>query len=367
MRILFITATYSPSINGVAYQIQILKRAMENLGHQVMVMAPMFPGFKDSEKLVVRYPSFPNPFAKSHPIGIPMFNKTALEKFSPQIIHTHHPLIVGKLAALLAEKYQTPLFFTAHTNYQQYLHHYFPYGLEYTSKLLSGDINGLAKKCHTVICPSPETQKRFIRAGITNTLIIPNCIEKGVFKPKNNSAGSSLVLIFTGRIEKEKNPLMLIEISHDLKKIVHDFKLYIAGTGSMLQQISQLINKYHLQENIYLLGDIPRLLLPGLYHNANLFITTSTSEVMPLSIIEALSCGLPVVALKNSNLESLITHDKNGLILSPSSRLIAKQVLKLFHDPEKMVRLSKNAVAESKKYMADNIAAKLISLYSSAL
>lgn len=367
MRILFVTATYSPSINGVAYQVQILKRAIEKLGHQVMVLAPSFPGYTDTEKLVVRYPSFPNPFAKSHPIGIPLLNQNEVEKFSPQIIHTHHPLIVGKLAILLANKYLAPLFFTAHTNYQQYLYHYFPYGLEFTSKLLSSDIMTLAKKCHFIICPSPETQNRIARLGIQNTSVIPNCIEDGVFKPTPKKKATAPTLVYAGRIEKEKNPLKLIEISRHLKTLSPNFKLYLAGTGSMLQQVSLLINKYHLQQNVLVLGETPRLLLPHLYQNANLFITASTSEVMPLSIIEALSCGLPVIALKNSNLESLVTHNKNGLILPASPKIIANQIMDLFQNSQKLSQLSKNAVVDSRRFIVDKVATKLISLYSSAL
>ena len=367
MRILFVTATYAPSINGVAYQVQILKRAIEKLGHPVMVLAPSFPGYLDAEKSVVRYLSFPNPFAKSHPIGIPLLNQKTVAKFSPQIVHTHHPLIVGKLATLLAAKYHAPLFFTAHTNYQQYLYHYFPYGLEYTSKILSTDIKTLVQKCHTIICPSPETQKRFIKLGLQNTQVIPNCIEDGIFTPVSQKKTSYPPLVFTGRIEKEKNPLMLIKISRHLKTLIHNFRLYIAGTGNMLQQVSSLINKYHLQENILVLGDTPRLLLPRLYQDANLFITASTSEVMPLSVIEALSCGLPVVALKNANLESLVTHDRNGLILPASPKIIATQIWNLLQNPQKLSTMSKNAAADSKRFVVTKVAAQLISLYSSAI
>lgn len=337
------------------------------MGHQVMVFAPSFPGYTDSEKLVVRYPSLPNPFAKSYPLGIPLLNQKSVERFSPQIVHTHHPLIVGKLATLLAAKYHAPLFFTAHTNYQQYLYHYFPYGLEYTSKILSSDIKTLAKKCHTIICPSLETQKRLAKLGIQNTFLIPNCIEDGVFKPTPKKKATAPTLVYTGRIEKEKNPLKLIEISRRLKTLSPNFKLYLAGTGSMLPQVSALINKYHLQENVLVLGDTPRLLLPHLYQNANLFITASTSEVMPLSIIEALSCGLPVMALKNSNLESLVTHDRNGLILPVSPKIIANQIMDLLQNSQKLSQLSKNAILDSKKFMVTKVATQLVSLYSSAL
>lgn len=366
MRILLVTATYPPSVNGVAYHVQLLKAGLERRGHQVLVLAPRFPGFTDSEKGILRYPSLPNPFVKSYPLGVPLVSSGKIEDFRPQVVHTHHPLIVGRFAAGIAARLSLPLFFTAHTQYHQYLNYYFPRGYDLTSKVLSRDLRDLAKKCHTVICPSPQTKEQLSGLGITNTRVVFNGIETGLFSPPQRRFVSRPTLVFTGRIQREKNPLFLIKLAAYLKKHLPHFRLYIAGSGSLLPKMAEGVEKFQLGENVQLLGDVPRKLLPHLYAQVHLFVTPSRSDVMPLSILEALSCGLPVVGLEKSNLESIVLEGKTGFLLPANPRIVGEKIMALLKGPGSLSLLSREARRFSLQFSVDRTARQIARLYERA-
>lgn len=365
MRILFVTASYLPTVNGISYHLEGLKKVFEKLGHEVSILAPSFPGYLDHDPKIIRYPSLPNPFIKTYPLGIPIVSQDKIRKINPQIIHTHHPLIIGQFAASLAEKLGIPLFFTAHTNYQKYLNYYFPHGYQITSKLIIRDLQKLASRCKKVICPTTETEKRLHSLKIKNTEVVFNGVENNIFVPPKAYPKEKPTLVFTGRIEKEKNPLFLIRIARALKKKLPDFRLIIIGSGNLLSELSDQIIKNKLENNITLTGGIARELLPKIYQGAHIFITPSKSEVMPLSILEAASCGLPIIALTNSNLDSIIQDGKTGFILPPDPKIISDQIALLFSNPKNLRELSENSHLFAQNFSVENAARKLLELYRS--
>ena len=367
MRILFITASYLPVSNGISYHISSVKKALGGLGHKVYILAPSFPGYKDVEKGVIRYPSFPNPVIKSYPLGIPLVALSKIKKVKPDIVHTHHPFIIGQYAAKIAEKFSVPLFFTAHTQYEKYLNYYFPQGYKLTSKIIVRDIVKLAKKCNKIICPSQNTKSRIEQMGIKNTALIHNGIENSFFnKPKKKSIKQP-ALVFTGRLEKEKNPLFLIKVARELVKIIPNFKLIVIGSGSLFNQFQEKLFYYKLSENVIVTGEVARSLLPDIYKSAHLFITPSISEVMPLSIIEAAASGLPIIALKNSNLEDLVINEKTGYILDSNPRTIAEKIAGIFSNEKLLSRLSNNSFKHSQNFSVDKTAEKLLELYGESI
>ena len=365
MRILFVTATYLPTVNGVSYHLKTLKKELERLGHEVYILAPSYPNYKDTEKNIIRYPSLPNPFVKKYPVGVPLVSLKKIKKINPDVIHTHHPLIIGRLAAYLAEKLKRPLFFSAHTQYEQYLNYYFPHGFQITSKLIVNDLKNLAKKCRTVICPSPETEARLARYKILNTKVIFNGIDVRQFSPSKTVNTEKLSLVYTGRIEKEKNPAFLIKTAKELKKIKPDFEMNIIGDGNFLPRMSQWLIKDKLEDNVRLIGELPRDILPTIYQTGSLFFTPSTSEVMPLTIIEALACGLPIIALEKSNLNSLVVNNKNGLLLKSQPKAVAQAIVGLFADKKLLLAFSREARKKALFFSLEYCTRNLVNLYES--
>jgi len=336
------------------------------MGHQIFVLAPTFPNYKDTEKNIIRYPSLPNPFIQKYPLGIPIVPASKIAKLKPDLIHTHHPLIIGKFASYLSEKLHIPLFFTAHTQYEQYLNYYFPKGFDFTSRMLINDLASLSLKCQKVICPSPQTETRLKKYGIENTQVLFNGIDTKLFSFKKQALNNKLTVIYTGRIQKEKNPFFLIKVAKELKKMTPNFQIIIIGDGRLLPKVSDLVIKNKLEDNVQLTGQVSQKILPNIYQSADLFFTPSISEVMPLSVLEAQSCGLPTVALTNSNLESIVIPEVSGLLLKPNPNLVAKEILCLFKNKKKLKSLSLGARKVAEKNSLKNCAKELIKLYTTS-
>lgn len=365
MRILFVTASYLPTSNGVTYHISSVSEALRNMGHTVYILAPMFPGYIDSDKYVIRYPSLPNPFIKKYPVGIPLVPIEKLRRIKPDIIHTHHPLIIGQFASLIAEKLNKPLYITAHTQYEQYLSYYFPHGYNFTSRIIINDLKNLAEWSVKTICPSVNTEKRLQGHGIKNTIVVNNGVEEAFFIKPSRKPLKQPTFAYAGRLEREKKPLRLIEIAKEIKKKIPNFKLLIMGDGAMFEEMFKLTQKYKLGENIVFTGHVDRMLFPQIYKSVHFFITPSTSEVMPISILEAMASGVPIVAVKGSGLEEIIIEGKTGFILQDNPKMIAKNIKSLFSDPGRLHKLALDTYKYALNFSARITAKKLIEIYKS--
>ncbi len=365
MRILFITASYLPTTNGVTHHIVSTAQALRKLGHKVYILAPSFPGYKDEDKYVIRYPSLPNPLIKNYPLGVPFIPINKIKKLNIDIVHTHHPFVIGQVAYQIAEKLDKPLFFTAHTQYEQYLNYYFPRGYDLTSKILINNLKKISKFSKKVICPSINTQKRLNKHGVDNTIVVNNGVEESFFvKPLQKSLAIP-TLVYTGRLDREKNPLELLKAARELKRLIPNFRFLILGSGLLFKKMVEQTTRYKLDDNITFAGLIERSLIPEIYKSVHLFITTSVSEVMPISIIEAMASGIPIIALKNSGLEEIVIDNKTGFLCDKSPRKIAGKTKEILSSPKEYSNLSLNTYEYAQNFTAKKTAEKLCNLYQS--
>lgn len=363
MRILFVTASYLPTANGVTYHLSATAEALRKQGNVVYILAPFFPGYKDQDRCVIRYPSLPNPFIKKYPLGVPLVPIEKIRRVNPDVIHTHHPLIIGQFAAFIAEKLRKPLFTTAHTQYERYLNYYFPHGYSLTSQILVNDLQKLAQNSRKVICPSLHTQKRLNRYGIENTVVVNNGVEPMFFVKPFKKSVKQPTLIYVGRLEREKNPLRLIDIAKEIKKTVPNFKMFIIGAGGKFQEMFDQTYKFHLEENITFTGEVDRRLLPEIFKSTHLFITTSTTEVMPISILEAMASGIPTIAIDKSGLEEIVIEGKSGFLLDGNPREIAEKIKLIFSNPPSLHKLALSTYKNALNFSVESTAKKLIEVY----
>jgi len=297
-------------------------------------------------------------------MGIPYMPLKKLKKLKIDIVHTHHPLIIGQAASQIVERLKKPLFFTAHTRYEQYLNYYFPKGYDATSNILINDLVKISQKSKKVICPSLNTEKRLLKHGIKNTVIINNGVEDFFFNKPPKKPFKPLTLAYAGRLEREKNPFELIKIAKELKKIIPDFKFWILGSGLLLAKMQDQTLKLGLENNITFTGVVDRKLIPEIYKSVHLFITTSLSEVMPLSILEAMASGIPTLALKNSGLEEIVIDNKSGYICEKNPRKIAEKIAEIRKYKESYYNLSQKTYECALNFSAKNTARKLFYLYA---
>lgn len=154
MRIALMTNNYKPFIAGVPISIERLAKGLEAQGHQVTVFAPTYQE-QEEEANVFRYGTLLNRFIGGIVLPNP-FDRKIEEEFRKNqydIIHVHHPMLIGRTAVYLSKKYQIPLTFTYHTRYEQYLSYakgirILEEGAKKTEQ--SGELNKIEVKVHEV-------------------------------------------------------------------------------------------------------------------------------------------------------------------------------------------------------------------------
>ena len=154
------------------------------------------------------------------------------------------------------------------------------------------------------------------KLGFNNIFYIPNGVNTRIFPLCNNPSSSwSFNILFTGRLTEDKGADTLIEIIQYVneKLRAQDIKFTIAGSGPYENEIRVVAQKY---KNVNYLGFVNPKAMPSVYMNANLFFIPSKTEGMPLSLLEAQSCGLPVVGSKIAGISDVIINGKTGYLVN---------------------------------------------------
>jgi glycosyltransferase involved in cell wall biosynthesis len=136
-------------------------------------------------------------------------------------------------------------------------------------------------------------------------------------------------LLFVGRLVYQKGLDLLISALSELQDI--PWKLSIVGDGPQSKPLRTLSGGLGLSERIDFLGWQARDALPGLYQQANLFVFPSRHEGMPNAVLEAMACGLPVIASRIAGNEELVENDRTGVLVktedTPSLREALRELL----------------------------------------
>ena len=160
MRILMVTNTFAPHVGGVARSVTAFTEEYRRRGHRVVVVAPEFAGMPEHEDDVIRVQALQNFNGSDFSVVLkpPLHLARAMEDFSPDIIHAHHPFLLGSTALRLARSFSTPLVFTHHTLYERYTH-YVPGDSAALKRFVTRLSTNYANLCARVFAPSDSTAR----------------------------------------------------------------------------------------------------------------------------------------------------------------------------------------------------------------
>jgi len=215
MNIIMLTNTYTPHVGGVARSVEAFSKAYRKRGHRVMVVAPRFPNMPEHEKDVVRIPAVQNFNASDFSVALPIpgLLSDILDSFQPDIVHAHHPYLLGMTALRIARYRNLPLVFTHQTRYEQYTH-YVP-GDSPTLKQFVGELaTRYADLSDQVFAPSETIRDLLQERGVTKPIaVVPTGVKLNHFKrgdgarfrAQMNIPEDFFVIGHLGRLAPEKN------------------------------------------------------------------------------------------------------------------------------------------------------------------
>ncbi|MDX9992018.1 MAG: glycosyltransferase [Anaerolineales bacterium] len=381
MHIAQFTNTYHPIINGVVRSVSVYRQALMEAGHQVFVFAQQNNGYEDEEAFIYRYPSFQLPVAGDIPAAIPVspFIDRLLPSLKLDVIHTHHPVLLGQAAANKAQELNLPLVFTFHTQYQEYTH-YVPFPQEAIQDFLKNAIQGWVQKfmrqCHHIVIPSESMRATLIdEYGLEGPMtIIPTGIDLTPYQNADRQAlraahgwQNERVMISVGRLAIEKNWALLLEATALALQNQPDLRLVLLGDGSERPALESLAAELGIQERVDFMGAIPFEDVPGYLQAADLFGFASTSETQGLVTLEALAAHLPVVAVDASGTRDIVQHERQGFLTDENAPALAQAIGQVLGDPACLENFRAAAQKRAEDFEIQRLMKKLLNVYQESI
>lgn len=373
MRIAYFTDLFYPSLNGIVTSLANLSACLGKREHEIIIFAPKprfgsKVNFKEKNVSVHYLASIPAlaypDFRLASPLTINLVEK--IRHVHPDIIHFQTPFSVAGGGILIGKILRRPIVGTFHGYFMEpeYLAMLgIKYQMNRVSRLLWKYTTFFYNQCDEVIVPARSTMRDINRHGVRKHLsIVPNTINEDKIKlagPKETCALkkklklNSQVALYVGRLSKEKSLDKLIYAFSRLNKRLPDTSLLLIGEGPERKNLEQMSYHLGLAGKVIFNGAVKqeKLLTKGYYQIADLFATASTSEVQPVSIIEAFYFGLPVVGAKKRGVEEMVKGV--GILANVTDdALLTQAMYQVFADPRLAKTLSEKSIQAYKKIYA---------------
>ena len=376
MKICMFTNTYLPHVGGVARSVSTFANDLRNSGHPVLIVAPEFPGQEKAvEGDIIRVPAIQNFNGSdfSVPIRLSGTNGKKIAAFSPDIIHSHHPFLLGDSALRTARSLNLPLVFTHHTLYERYTH-YVPVDSSALKKFVIELATEYANLCNQVIAPSTSIMKLLVKRGVKSDVsALPTGIDLGFFERGDKNRffrdhripPNCFIIGHVGRLAEEKN---LPYLARSIVRVVRSEKdvfLVVAGRGDAEKKIETVFAAEGCRDRLVMTGTLSGTDLADCYAAMDIFAFTSHSETQGLVLAEAMAASTPVIALSASGVNDVLEHDSNGVMLpaDASEKLFAETLLEIIREPRKREAWRSNALNTAKDFSHTVSAEKLVKLY----
>jgi glycosyltransferase involved in cell wall biosynthesis len=381
MQIAFFTNYYLPVVNGVSRSVESFREALMDMHHNVFIFAQTHTGYDDKAPFIFRYPTVVLPTKVEVPAVIPVspFVDQLLPLLKPDVIHTHHPILLGQTAARKAKELNVPLVFTFHTRYQEYSH-YIPLPQEVFQDFLKGAIQNWLKDfmrlCQHVVIPSESMKEILIRDyGLRDCYtVIPTGMDLQPYEQADGQAMRSRmgwqndkVMISVGRLAQEKNWIVLLQAFRKVYQKHPDLRLVLIGEGPQRQELETLAAELGIAERVMFTGELSFADVPSYLKAADLFTFASITETQGLVTMEAMAAGLPVVAVDASGTRDIVEDGKQGFLVPEDAAALAKSMDRVLKSPTLMKRFKRNALRTAKTFAVKTQAEKLVDVYRQAI
>lgn len=336
MRILFIAP--SLELGGVSRYVIGLSNELEKLGHEIFFVTRLFKNdMKISNKNINIIDISYEKIGISRTFNVisqisKILNK---EKIDLIIANTSFSTLLGIIARLFGGKRTSiEILRIVHGMWRREIESGPEATKVYGSKIFeaflpvfSGPIERFAiRKSDHIIAVSKQIKEYLLsHYGERKIPIIPAGVDTDIFTPhprKKDGIKSDLglsnitTILFVGVIREVKGLRYLIE---SLKEVVREFEIQVlvVGDGPDLPKCIRLIHDQRLEDNFIFVGSIIED-LPKYYQASDIFCLPSLSEGLPQTLLEAMSCGLPVISTDVGGIPNLVKNGNNGLLVSPS-------------------------------------------------
>lgn len=378
MNIAMFSNLYLPLVGGVPYSIATFKREFEQMGHNVLVVTPELDEPRDDPD-VVDVPAVQNFNGSDFPVAVPVpgYLSKTLEEFSPDLVHTHHPFLLGDTALRTAILYDRPLVFTYHTMWEHYLH-YAPADSPAMQEFVKQMSAAYCELCDHIITPSESIADILRERGVSTPMTaLPTGIDADRFR--NGDAGEGRrrlgipadapVAGYIGRLGPEKNLGVVADAIIEFCLRKPSAWALLVGDGEDAKRIRGTFEDAGLADRLSMPGTLGGQELANAYHALDVFVFASKSETQGLVLAEAMAAGRPVVAVDAPGARDVVRDGENGRLLrGEDASALADAIEEVIEQDEAhLTSMQHAAVATAEGLSSSVCAARAIELYTEVL
>lgn len=379
MNIVMFTNTFTPHVGGVACSVQSFTDELRRRGHKVLVVAPTFENTPEEEEDVIRVPAIQNFNGSDFSVRLPIpANLTArLSSFSPDVIHSHHPFLLGDTAIRISRLLNLPIVFTHHTMYERYTH-YLTSNLHQLENFAIQLSTGYANLCHAVIAPSESVRNVIERRGVLTPIhVVPTGIpvenfgsgDKVEARRRYAIPEDAFVVGHVGRLAREKNLPFLAHAVAGFLKTHPNVHLLLVGNGPLFEELKKLFEGKGLKDRVHLTGSLSGRDLTSAYRAMDVFAFASQTETQGIVLAEAMAAGVPVVAVDAPGVREVVKDGKNGALLQGQKKgTFIAALTKIYSlSEEETIRMRQEAHTTAASFSRASCTERLLQVYESVL
>ena len=191
---------------------------------------------------------------------------------------------------------------------------------------------------------------------ILNGINLKKCVPKDTYE-----ICTPIKVLHVGRFAEQKNHVGLIDAFELFHMGYQESLLYLIGDGPELNKLQQIVRQKDLQDSIIFVGLTDNVL--EYMHNSDVFVLSSLYEGIPMTIIEAMGTGLPIVSTNVGGIPDMIVDKEEGLLVDLNPQSIAAALKKIIDDKLFREKIGRNAIIKSKEFSSEIMAKKYLNIY----
>jgi len=397
VKICIFTETYYPVVGGGETQARLLAEGLITNGHSVIVLTRRSDAaLRQHENYgdVSVYRLAPVGGGQLKKWGLLLSSLPALVRLRDQydLIFVSGYRIIGLAAVLVGKLFRKPVVLKADSQGEM-SGEFFESGLRKFSisrsslpfRLFLEFRNVILKKADAFSAISPEIASEWTssKVPLNKIHLIPNGVDTARFAPVNakqksflreklNLPQAALITIYTGRLVSYKGLPLLLKVWDEIHCRHENVILLLAGTGGLdihncEAQLHDYVKSAGLKENVLFLGSVQNI--PEYLQAADLFVFPTENDAFPSSLIEAMSCGLPIVTTPVGAIKTIVAHQETGLIVQPGNRQqLYEALVAIVSDKAFASRLGEAGCRMvQERYSAGSMMRKYLSLFERTL
>jgi glycosyltransferase involved in cell wall biosynthesis len=393
MKIVMFTDAYWPRVNGVTVSVDTFSRALIKAGHEVMIICASYPDSdfgaafvpeRETSNLpkIIRVPSLPVIISREDRLAI--FSKwfwvaKQVDIFQPDILHVNTEFIIAEFGFLYGRIYNLPVLYTFHTMWEDYAANYLHMFPVFICRFIVRiGLKNILKRAYKVIVPTPQIEavvKKYnakkesflLPTGIDPALFEHDRAESAEFRKKFEEQYPSVknrrILLFAGRIAREKNLGFLLDILPAIRSRRPDAVLVCVGSGPDLEYFQREAEERGVEEHCVFTGYMKRQDLALVYAISDIFVFPSLTETQGLVTLEAMFSGIPVVAIGELGTAMVMGGDNGGFMVKNDPEEFTARVLDLLGDDDLYRRKAREARNHAAAWSIDSLTKKLETIY----